>query len=133
MKNKEGNISYVLTLLFSIGMLFLTIITVINMLMPFVWYQKLENIASKYVYIVERFGYITELEKEIMLDELKNDGFDINKISFSCPEKRLAFGEPFEFSITYKLNMNNIVYNDKIKRETKEILLHVRKYGYSKI
>ncbi len=133
MKNKEGNISYMLTLVFSVGMLFLTIITVVNMLTPFVWYQKLENIASKYVYIVERFGYITQLEKETMLDELRNDGFDISKISFNCPEDRLAFGEPFEFRITYKLNINNIAFGDEIKRETKEILLHVRKYGYSKI
>lgn len=133
MKSKKGNASYILTLLFSIGMLIVTIITVINMLMPFIWYQKLENIASKYVYIVERFGYITDLEKETMLSELKNDGFDINKITFACPENRLAFGEPFEFRITYKLNINNIAFGNKIKRETKEILLHVRKYGYSKI
>ena len=133
MKRKKGNASYILTLLFSIGMLIVTIITVINMLMPFIWYQKLENIASKYVYIVERFGYITDLEKETMLSELKNDGFDINKITFACPENRLAFGEPFEFRITYKLNINNIAFGNEIKRETKEILLHVRKYGFSKI
>ncbi len=133
MNNKKGNVSYILTLVFSIGILFLTIIMVINMLTPFVWYQKLENIASKYVYIVERFGYITELEKETMFDELKNDGFDTSKISFDCPKDKLAFGEPFEFKITYKLNINNIVLGSEIKRETKEILLHVRKYGYSKI
>lgn len=133
MKNKKGNTAYILTLLFSIGMLIITIITVTNMLMPFIWYQKLDNIASKYVYIVERFGYITDLEKEAMLNELKNEGFDINKITFVYPENRLAFGESFEFRITYKLNINNIAFANEIKRETKEILLHVRKYGYSKI
>ncbi|MBR6688653.1 MAG: hypothetical protein IKL68_01390 [Clostridia bacterium] len=133
MKNKRGNISYIFTLMISIGMLFLTIITVINMLTPFIWYQKLENIASKYVYIVEKFGYITNLEKEEMLDELKNDGFDINKITILCPEKRLAYGEGFKFELTYKLNINNIMNGEEVKRETKEVLLHVKKYGYSKI
>lgn len=133
MKNKKGNISYIFTLTISIVILFLTIIMVINMLTPFIWYQKLENIASKYVYVVERFGYITSLEKESMLNELKNDGFDTNKITIECPETRLDYGEGFEFKVTYKLNINNILYDDKIKRETKEVLLHVKKYGYSKI
>ena len=64
MKTKNGNVSYIFTLIISIGMLFITIVTVVNMLTPFIWYQKLENIASKYVYIVEKFGYMTEVEKE---------------------------------------------------------------------
>ena len=133
MKTKNGNVSYIFTLIISIEMLFITIVTVVNMLTPFIWYQKLENIASKYVYIVEKFGYMTEVEKEEMLNELQNDGFDINKITLLCPEKRLAYGEGFKFELTYKLNINNIMYNEEIKRETKEVMLHVKKYGYSKI
>lgn len=133
MKNKKGNISYIFTIGISIGMLFITIITVINMLTPFIWYQKLENIASRYVYIVEKFGYLTSLEKEELLNELKNDGFDISKVELFCPEHRLDYGEGFKFELRYKLNINSIINGNEIKRETKEVLLHVKKYGYSKI
>ena len=133
MKNKKGNISYIFTLAISIIMLFLTIITIINMLTPFIWYQKLENIASKYVYVVEKFGYLTTTEKEELINELKNDGFDEKQITLTCPEHKLSYGESFKFELTYKLKVNNILLSEEIKRETKEVLLHVRKYGYSKI
>ena len=133
MKNKKGNISYIFTLGISVMMLLITIVTIINMLTPFIWYQKLENIASKYVYVVEKFGYLTIVEKEELINELKNDGFDERKITIECPEYKLAYGESFKFELTYKLKMNGIIFNTEIKRETKEVLLHVRKYGYSKI
>ncbi len=133
MKNKKGNISYIFTLGISIIMLFITIITIINMLTPFIWYQKLENIASKYVYVVEKFGYLTNIEKEALINELKKDGFDEKQIVLECPEHKLAYGESFKFELTYKLRMNSIIFNEEVKRETKEVLLHVRKYGYSKI
>lgn len=133
MKDKKGNISYIFTLAISIIMLFVTIITIINMLTPFVWYQKLENIAAKYVYVVEKFGYLTSIEKQELINELKKEGFDETKIELICPEHRLDYGESFKFELTYKLRVNNILYGDEIKRETKEVLLHVKKYGYSKI
>ena len=133
MNIKKGNVSYIFTLIISIGMLFITIITIINMLTPFIWYQKLESIVSKYLYVVEKFGYITTFEKDTMLKELKNEGFDTNKIIIICPETRLPYGSNFKFEVVYKLNFNNILYQNEIKRETKEILLHVKKYGYSKI
>lgn len=133
MKNKRGNITQIFTLIVALAILIITIMYVINMLTPFVWYQKLQNIADKYVYVIERFGYLTQNEKEELYKELKNEGFDINNISLECPSRNLEYGEMFRFNLTYKLKIDYGIMNGEIKRETKDILLHVKKYGYSKI
>lgn len=133
MKNKRGNITQIFTLIVALAILIITIMYVINMLTPFVWYQKLQNIADKYVYVIERFGYLTQNEKEELYKELKNEGFDINNISLECPSRNLEYGEMFRFNLTYKLKIDYGIINGEIKRETKDILLHVKKYGYSKI
>ena len=133
MKNKRGDITQIFTLIISLAILVITIVYIINMLTPFVWYQKLQNIADKYVYVVERFGYLTEDEKDELYKELKKEGFDVNYISLECPSYRLEYGEVFNFNLTYKLKLEYGMIQDKIKRETKDIFLHVKKYGYYKI
>ena len=133
MKNKRGDITQVLTLIVSLAILVITIMYVIKMLIPFIWYQKLQNIADKYVYVVERFGYLTESEKEELYSELVREGFDINNVALECPHKRLEYGEKFNFNLTYRLKIEYVILTNNVERETKEVLLHVKKYGYSKI
>lgn len=132
MKNKKGNITQIFTLIVSLALLVTTIIYIISMLTPFIWYQKLQNIADKYVYIVERFGYLTEIEKEGLYKELIEEGFDIKNIALECPENKLEYGEMFKFNLTYKLRVEYMIMDNIFKRETKEVMLRVNKYGYSK-
>lgn len=133
MKDKKGNITQLFTLIVSLAILVITIVYILNMLTPFIWYQKLQNIADKYVYVVERFGYLTESENEELFKELIKEGFDINNIYLECPSKKLAYGEKFKFNLSYRLKLEYGMWNKTVERETKEILLHVKKYGYSKI
>lgn len=132
MKNKKGNITQIFTLIVSLALLVTTIIYIISMLTPFIWYQKLQNIADKYVYVVERFGYLTEVEEEELYKELVSEGFDINNIVLECPNNKLEYGEMFRFNLTYKLKVDYMIMNNDFKRETKEVMLRVEKYGYSK-
>ena len=132
MNNKKGEITQYFTLLMSFAILIVTVVYIINMLIPFIWYQKLQNIADKYIYVVERFGYLTSGEQEQLYKDLVSEGFDINNILLECPDKKLEYGERFDFNITYRLNLKNSILEGIIKHETKEILLHVKKYGYSK-
>lgn len=132
MKNKKGEITQIFTLLVSFAILIITIVYIINMLTPFIWYQKLQNIADKYLYIVERFGYLTEDEENELYKDLIGEGFDINNILVECPNKKLEYGKKFNFNITYKLKLQYGMFSGEIKRETKEVLIHVKKYGYSK-
>lgn len=132
MKNKKGNITQIFTLIVSLALLVTTIIYIISMLTPFIWYQKLQNIADKYVYIVERFGYLTEVEEEELYKELVSEGFDINNIVLECPNNKLEYGKMFRFNLTYKLKVDYMIMDNDFKRETKEVMLRVKKYGYSK-
>lgn len=133
MKAKKGDISMTLTLIISLVLLVSITINIINMLVPFIWYQKLENIANKYIYVVERFGYLTQDEEKELYEELKNDGFDVSNVTFKCPKERLAYGKQFEFSIEYNMPYNSISAFSGVKNEARYVLLHVKKYGYSKI
>lgn len=133
MKSKNGDVSMTITLIISLALLMVITINIINMLVPFIWYQKLENVANKYIYVVERFGYLTDDEEQELYEELNNDGFDISKITFVCPKSRLAYGTQFEFSIKYNMPYNNLIIFNGVKNEASSVLLHVKKYGYSKI
>ena len=133
MKDKKGNVTQIFTLIVSLAMLVVTIIYIISMLTPFIWYQKLQNIADKYVYIVERFGYLTEIEEEELYKELSSEGFDIDNIVLECPNHKLEYGEMFKFNLIYKLKLDYMTVNSDFNRETKEVMLRVKKYGYAQI
>lgn len=133
MNRKKGNVTTAITLILSLGFLLVLAIYIINTMLPFVWYQKLQAVANKYVYVVEKFGYLTDTEEKELLNDLKEDGFDLNYIQIDCPKSYLEYGTLFKFEITYNLNQEYVVIADGLKNEAKTVPLRVRKYGYSKI
>ena len=133
MKSKKGNATTAITLIVSLGFLLVLAMYIINTIIPFVWYQKLQAIANKYVYVVEKYGYLTDTEEKELLNELKEDGFDLNCIQIDCPKSYLEYGTLFKFEITYNLNQEYSVIADGIKNEARMVPLRIRKYGYSKI
>lgn len=133
MKGKRGNATAAITLVVSLGFLLVLAMYIINTIIPFVWYQKLQSIANKYVYVVEKFGYLTDTEEKELLNELKEDGFDLNYIQIDCPKSYLEYGTLFKFEITYNLNQQYSVIDNGIKNEARTVPLRIRKYGYSKI
>ncbi|MBQ8043654.1 MAG: hypothetical protein IJ272_05840 [Clostridia bacterium] len=133
MNNKNGNATTAITLIVSLGFLLVLAIYIINTIIPFIWYQKLQAIANKYIYVVERFGYLTDTEEKELYKELEEDGFDLNYIQLECPKSYLEYGTLFKFEITYNLNQEYNVIADGIKNEAKTVPLRIRKYGYSKM
>lgn len=133
MKEKRGNATTAITLVVSLGFLLVLAMYIINTIIPFVWYQKLQAVANKYVYVVEKFGYLTDAEEKELLNELKEDGFDLNYIQIECPKSYLEYGTLFKFEITYNLNQQYSVIDNGIKNEARTVPLRIRKYGYSKI
>lgn len=133
MRVKKGNATTAITLIVSLGFLLVLAMYIINTIIPFVWYQKLQAVANKYVYVVEKFGYLTDTEEKELLNELKEDGFDLNNIEIDCPKSYLEYGSLFKFEITYNLNQQYSVIEDGIQSETRTVPLRIRKYGYSKI
>ena len=133
MKNKKGNATMAITLIVSLGFLLIFAIYIINSITPFIWYQKLQAVADKYIYIVEKFGYLTEDEEKELYQELENEGFDISKVLLECPKSYQEYGTLFEFKITYTLSQEYSIISNGIKNEAREVPLQIKKYGYSKI
>lgn len=133
MNKKQGNITTTITLIVALGFLLVFTVYIINTILPFIWYQKLQAITNKYVYVIERFGYLTDSEEKALYDELEEAGFEVNNIQLECPKSYLEYGTLFKFEITYNLYQEyNIILNG-IKNEARIIPLTIRKYGYSKM
>lgn len=133
MKNKKGDVSQTLTLMISLGLLLVLTIYILNLLTPFVWYQKLQNIANKYIYVVEKFGYLTDAEEKELYEELIAQGFNKGDITLICPKQKLEYGTLFEFQIRYNLRTSYGIMDGGIQNETRIVPLHIKKYGYSKV
>lgn len=133
MNRKKGNATTAITLIISLGFLLILAIYIINTIIPFIWYQKLQSVANKYVYIIEKFGYLTDGEEKELYKELEQDGFDLNQVQLECPKSYLEYGTLFKFEITYNLQQEYSVIANGIKNEARIVPLRIRKYGYSKM
>lgn len=133
MCRKQGNITTTITLIVSLGFLVILTVYVVNTIIPFIWYQKLQAVANKYVYVIEKFGYLTESEEKELYNDLKDEGFDVSKIKLECPKSQLEYGSLFEFELTYNLEQEYGVIASGIKKEARTVSLSIKKYGYSKI
>lgn len=132
---KRGNT--VLTMPFIIVISFVTIIIfgifTINMVLPFVWYQKLQITSYKYVYIIEKYGCLTKSEKNNLIEELTKKGFDKNSLTIDVPIVSKGYGNIIEFNITYNYKQKLPSWKGSFKMQTKDIPLNVRKVVISKV
>lgn len=135
MCRKKGNITtYPLILFISILFLIAVGVFLINAIFPFIWYQKLNTTAQKYMFVIEKFGYLTQSEKETLLNDLNAQGFDISQIEIEAPNKRMSYGEVIELKIKYRYEYTNVIYSsNKLGTQKKYIDMVVSKLSYSKI
>jgi hypothetical protein len=92
------------------------------------------TLANKYMFVIEKFGYLTNEEKNSLLEELNNSGFDISQINLKYPSGLKQYGELIEFEIDYKLTLKNPIIEDgTYKLKEKETILKVKKNSFSKI
>lgn len=103
--NNKGNtiILYPIILFFSIIIVIFIGYFFINLIFPFIWYEKLNAISQKYMYIIEKYGYLTDLEEYNLISDLKNSGFDIDNIEIEIPSRYTTYGELLNFKIKYKI------------------------------
>ena len=136
MNNKKGNNIVILPIIFVILILFIIIIsyTMINNLSVFIYYQKIDNVMNKYLFVIEKFGYLTDNEKNNLLQELEEKGIDLNNVYLEYPKQRKEYGELVEFNLKYNLKSKKITINGvKIMFNEKETIIWVRKNSFSKI
>ena len=133
---KRGNslVSMPIILVICVVILIVIGVNFIGIIKPFIMYEKLNKISEKYMFIIEKFGYLTNNEKNSLINELKNKGFDISKISINAPLSVKTYGELLNFDIIYDMYYNTLNFeNGKIKLKNNVIKLKVTKNSYSKI
>lgn len=133
--NKIGNTALTLPIVTTISIILIVFvgIYVVNTILPFIWYEKLNSLSQKYMFVIEKYGYLTSNEKQNLMNELKNQGFDIENIKLKAPSEIKDYGELIEFEIKYNFNQNNpIIKNKNIGKENKNIELVIYKNSYSK-
>lgn len=131
MKKGQSVITTPIIVLFSIALLVIMTVYCINMIMPFVWYQKIQFIATKYMYIIDKYGYLTTKELILMKEEMKESGFDMNMLKITAPLQKKEYGKLIELKIEYSLKQKIPLLNSNIMQ--REIPLIIKKYSYSKV
>jgi lipopolysaccharide/colanic/teichoic acid biosynthesis glycosyltransferase len=121
-------------LIVSVFMIIIIGTYMMNSIIPFIYHQKLITIANKYMFVIEKFGYLTEEEKSLLNNELITSGFDISKISLKYPSELKEYGQLIELEIDYTLVLKTpIISNGTYGSIEKETILKVKKNSFSKI
>ncbi|MBR5227726.1 MAG: hypothetical protein IKV94_03720 [Clostridia bacterium] len=113
MKNKKrGATAISISVITIICMVFLTLMVafIIECIKPLMLQQKLQSVATKYMYVIERFGYLTKQEKEQLIDELSAKGFETQKIRIEYPEYKRRYGDLIELKILYNYKSKTIPF-----------------------
>lgn len=134
-KYKIGNSVLTFPIMLLTSSMFIVIVGVyiINLIIPFLWYEKLNSTSQKYMFVIEKYGYLTEIEKSSLLTDLENQGFDISYIEIIAPNIIKNYGELIEFEIKYKVKRKTpIMLKGNVNLEEKYIDMVVKKYSYSK-
>ncbi len=110
-------------------MLMYVSIYLIDILNIFIQYQKLNNIAIKYSFIIQEYGYLTNKEEEELYNDLMKNSFKLSNLNVSIPKERKNYGELITFSIEYKTYLNKFIFNKEYNQD-KIIILKVNKSFY---
>ncbi len=132
---KKG--SSVMTLPFvviiSLAVILIFGIFTVNIVLPFIWYQKLQLSSYKYMYIIEKYGYLKKDEKNLLLEELVDKGFDKKEITIISPDSPVGYGNIIEFSIKYNYKQKLPSWKGSLKMITRNIPINVNKVIISKV
>ncbi|MBQ8207086.1 MAG: DUF4320 family protein [Bacilli bacterium] len=82
------------------------IVMAVNILMPYIWYEKLSSTCIKYVFVMEEFGYLTKNEAQELKKELVRQGFDEDEIKISYTSSRVTYGNPIFLKISYNYDVD---------------------------
>ncbi len=109
MKNKDwsfsekGSTIITTPLIIAVGVMIVSMIIVIavNIITPYLWYEKLSSTCIKYIYVMEEFGYLTKNEMRKLKNELKSQGFDEEYLKIGYTSTRVTYGNPIFLKMEY--------------------------------
>ncbi len=133
-KRRRGSTVLADVFILCVSLLIITITTMfmVNILTPFIYYQKLQMTSQKYMYIFEKYGSLKTAEINEMYSELEKQGFERNKLSIKCTAAPLTYGQEIIFEVKYIYIQKIPTLNTGIVLEDKNIELNVRKVSIAK-
>lgn len=116
MKNNRGSEIITTPVVIAIGLILVSTLIVfcIKILMPYIWYEKLSSTCLKYVFVMEEYGYLTPIEKNKLLSELEEQGFDKANLSVTCTSKKQTYGNPIFLNVNYLYKMELPVVGERV-------------------
>lgn len=104
MKKQNGSSIITTPIIIAIGVILISIliVSVIKLIMPYLWYEKLSSTCIKYIFVIEEYGYLTKKEANMLLNELKNQGFEKEKINLNYTSKKVNYGDEIFLKIDYE-------------------------------
>ncbi len=116
LKTQKGNSIITTPIIIAIGMMLVSILIVlaVKILTPYLWYEKLSSTCIKYVFIMEEYGYLTSKEKNNLLEELEEQGFEKENIKINCTTKVQSYGSPIYLNVKYQYNLKLPLMEEQI-------------------
>ncbi len=107
---------------------------IFNIINVFICYQKLNNISLKYMFILEKYGYLTQDEKDELFNDLQKNNIDTSNVVIDVPEDISSFGTKLDFVIEYKYKLNRIFFSENsFGLNVDYINISVKRSCYSKV
>lgn len=105
--NKKGSSIITTPIIIAIGLMLVAslIVFAVNILTPYIWYEKLSSTCIKYVFVMEEYGYLTRVEKNNLVEDLKKQGFDETMLKLEYTSKKQNYGEPIYLRVNYIYNL----------------------------
>ena len=107
-KREKGSVVLTTPIIVVIGTIIVSILIVVavKILMPYIWYEKLSSTCIKYIFIMEEYGYLTRKEAVNLKEELKEQGFDEEKITLSYVGSEVNYGDPIYLKVMYEYDID---------------------------
>ena len=130
--------SSTITMPIAFGIIFVftiaTFVLVVKLITPFIIYQKIDNVITKYIYVVEKFGYLTENEKNNLLLDLSNEGISSDDVTLEYPKIKEPYGNLISLKVNYRYTYKMPSVSEKgIEVKNKETIISIEKNSFSKI
>lgn len=132
-KNGSSAISATLSTMFCIFLLAIFAVSIMQMLMPFLAYQKMQTVVVKYMYVIEKYGYLTKAEYNNLISDVVSCGIDEKTISIEYPSFPQVYGTLLKLKVQGDYTSKLVIWSDSISHKLTKTNLCVTKYSYSKI
>ena len=101
--SNQGSSILTTPVIIAIGIMIVTllIVLVVEIITPYLWYEKLSSTCIKYLYIMEEFGYLTNNEARVLKEDLKKQGFNTEQLTMKYTNYKTNYGDPIYLKLNY--------------------------------